>query len=584
MIPVIVRTVVLAGSVLLVSHGVAAQQLVSAEKVPQQQARDSASVLARSRSAQAGFERFRYLRLPRTHQSAGGGECHEIIGRFCFWFDPEPNYPPPEAPAIGERRRELLQRLGEAAAALPGDAWIAGQRVRYLVEAGEDDAAVGAARACRAQRWWCAALEGYALHEAQRFPEAHAAFGTALAAMPAEEREQWTDVSGLLPPEDQREYRRAAPEERARLARRLWWLGDPLWSDEGNDRLTEHYARWTMHVIQQRARQVDRLAWRDDMREIVVRYGWFTAWERYTPLFYGSSGEGMVAYNDPRTWEWLVPLSAAREPRTLRGDEWPLLEGTPTATRYAPEYAARVMTLPHQVAVFPRPGGALLVAGYALPADSFPAEPRVRAAAVVMADADGTRAVSPWQPTAATGALRVSLPASPAVLSLEVREDSTRTLARHRQGVEWDADARVSDLLLLAHPEARPETLDDAARIARGSAQLQPGERVGVFWEMYGLPADDSVTIRLGMVAPQAGWARRQLEAIGIARGTRPVRMGWREATEGGAIAARSVTVGIPADVRPGEYTLEVSVSAPGRPTAVARRTITVGDPPPVRR
>ncbi|HLM67243.1 MAG TPA: hypothetical protein VK358_06935, partial [Longimicrobium sp.] len=79
MIPVIVRTVVLAGSVLLVSHGLAAQRLASAQEVPRQ-ARDSAALLARSRSAQAGFERFRYVRLPRTHQSVSSGECHEIIG------------------------------------------------------------------------------------------------------------------------------------------------------------------------------------------------------------------------------------------------------------------------------------------------------------------------------------------------------------------------------------------------------------------------------------------------------------------------------------------------------------------------
>jgi hypothetical protein len=582
MIPAIVRSVVLAGSVLLVSHGASAQKLASSEP-SQQQARDSATVLAQSRSAQAGFERFRYLRLPRTHQGGGGGRggCHEVIGRFCFWFEPEPHEPPPEAPAIGKRRRELLDRLDAAASLLPGDGWITGQRVHYRVEAGDEDGALAAARACRAERWWCAALEGFALHEAQRFAEAHTAFDAALAAMPAEERARWADVTDLLTPEDQREYRRATEEERARLTRRLWWLGDPVWSDDANDRLTEHYARWTMHYIQQRARQVDRLAWRDDMREIVVRYGWFTAWERLVPLFYGSSSESTVAYNDPRTWEWLVPLSAAREPGTLEGDEWPLLEETPTATRYAPEYAARVISLPHQVALFPRPEGAVLVAGYALPEDSLPADPRVRATAVVMGDVDGARAVSSWQPTAASGALRVALPASPAVLSLEVREDSTRLFARQRQGVAWDADARISDLLLLAHPEARPEDLDEAARIARGSAEVRPGERVGVFWEMYGLAAGDSVTVRVGLLSPQAGWARRQLEAIGVTRGARSVRMGWRDATEGEAVAARSVTVGIPSDLRPGEYTLELSVSAPGKSAAVARRKVTVSPPAP---
>lgn len=577
MIPRPVRSVVLAGSALLVlSHDAAAQRLAST-LMAAPTAQDSARMLGRTRSAQAGFERFRYQRLPRTFQTASG-ECDEIIGRFCFWFDPnpDPEPPPPEPPVIGERRRVLLDVLDQASAVLPGDGWIAGQRIRYLVEEGDEAGAVEAARECRAERWWCAALEGYALHEAERFAESQAAFDTALARMPADERARWTDVSDLLRPDDQRALRRMPQAERDALVRRLWWLADPRWDDDANDRLTEHYARWTMHLIQHRARQVDQTAWRDDTREIVVRYGWFTAWERYQPLFYGYSGEGLVSYNDPRTWEWLPPLGKVQAPRTLQGDEWPLVEETPTATRYAPEYVSRVMSLPHQLAVFPRPEGAVLVAGYALDPDSLPADPRLHAAAIAMSDVNGQRAASPWQPTAASGAFRLELPGHPAVVSLEVREDSARLFARVRRGVDWDAGARVSDLLLLAHPEARPETLDEAARIARGSATVAPGEQLGVFWEMYDVPAGDSMTVRVGLVAPQAGWARRRLQALGVARGARPVRMGWREAGEGEAIAARSIAIGIPGDLRPGTYTLEVSVNAPGRAPAIARRSITV--------
>ena len=570
-----VRFAVFATSVILGSPALGAQSLASAQSAVQP--RDSSGWVTRARAAQAGFERFRFQRLPRT-VARGGGECDELIGRFCFWFeaDPDPEPPPPEHPDVGERRRALLRTLNQAADAVPGDGWLAGQRVRYLVEAGEEEEAVAAAGACRAEPWWCSALQGYALHEAQRFPEAERAFAAALAAMPTEDRARWTDVSELLSPEDQRVFRRASPAERERLARRLWWLADPLWSDQGNDRLTEHYARWTMHHIQARSRQVDRTAWRDDTREVVVRYGWFVAWERYIPLYYGYSGEGVIAYNEPRTWEWLPPLAAAREPARLRGDEWPLAESVPTPTRYAPEYASHVAALPHQRAVFPRPTGAVLVAGYALDPDSVPGEPRVRAAAVAMDDAGGASSVSPWQPTAASGSLWVDLPTPRSVLSLEVREDSTRLLARWRGAVTVAVDAPVSDLLLLAHPDARPESLEDAARIARGTAEVRPGERVGVFWEMYGLAPSDSVMVRVGLVAPRAGWARRQLEAIGVARGARPARMGWSEVAGGDGVASRSLAVAIPADLRPGEYTLEVTVSTPGRPSATSRRTITV--------
>ncbi|HEX6037322.1 hypothetical protein, partial [Longimicrobium sp.] len=136
-------------------------------------------MLGRTRSAQAGFERFRYQQLPRTFQAAAG-ECDEIIGRFCFWFDPnpDPEPPPPEPPVIGERRRALIDVLARAADLLPGDGWIAGQHIRYLVEDGEEAEAIEMARGCQAERWWCAALEGYALHEAERFAEAQAAYDT----------------------------------------------------------------------------------------------------------------------------------------------------------------------------------------------------------------------------------------------------------------------------------------------------------------------------------------------------------------------------------------------------------------------
>lgn len=579
MVPAFVRFAVVAGSIVLIPMLAAAQtERVALDPSASAEGPDSVSVLAKARAAQASFERFRFTRLPRTW-SRSSGRCDENIGRFCFTFSDseEGDQPPAEPPVIAERRRDLLASFAEAAAALPGDEWIAGQRVRYLLEAGDEDDAIAAARACRAERWWCAALQGMALHEAQRFAEAEEAFATALAAMPADQRERWTDVAILLKPADKRAWRTVAQADRARLLRRMWWLADPLWSEPGNDRRTEHFTRWTMDRIQQRARQVDLMRWGDDLTEIVLRYGWFTAWERAEPIFYGSAqSASTVGYNDPRTWEFIPPLQTVRDPTLLRGDEWPLSEPQPTTTRYAPEYARHIMMLPHQLAVFPRRTGALLVAGYALPEDSLPADPRLRAALVAMDDADGRRSESPWQPTASSGALYVELPATNTVISLELREDSTRAVARRRQAVAWDADARVSDLLLLAHPDARPVEVMEAARIARGSAVLAPGERVGVFWEMYDVEASDSVQVRVGLIPARAVWGRRRLEAIGVVKGARTVRMGWSEGVEAGPVVGRSLAVGIPPDLRPGDYTLEVTITAPGMAPATARRPITV--------
>src|SRR5689334_20605040 len=97
---------------------------------------DSAHTVRGARSAQSSFETFRRLRLPRS-TSSHGGACDVRIGRYCYWRgDDEDDDPQPdEAPAIRDRRSELIQLLDSASRALPGDPWLAGQRVRYLVEA-----------------------------------------------------------------------------------------------------------------------------------------------------------------------------------------------------------------------------------------------------------------------------------------------------------------------------------------------------------------------------------------------------------------------------------------------------------------
>jgi hypothetical protein len=80
-------------------------------------------------------------------------------------------------PTIAAARAALLARLDSAAGLLPGDGWLAGQRVRFLVDAGLTDRALAAARACRAGASWCAMLAGYVHHRRGEVPAADSAFG-----------------------------------------------------------------------------------------------------------------------------------------------------------------------------------------------------------------------------------------------------------------------------------------------------------------------------------------------------------------------------------------------------------------------
>ncbi|HEY6089554.1 MAG TPA: hypothetical protein VD771_07160, partial [Gemmatimonadaceae bacterium] len=150
---------------------------------------DSAEVLHRARDLQAKFEFRRRRMLPRFY--IGTADHCLIVGRFCEWHpNLQDSLIPDEGSGIRRARAELLRELEKASSTLPGDDWIVGQRLRYLVES-HDTAAVGVARACRATKWWCEALLGLALHVNGNFAGADSAFSVALADMPPLTRCYW---------------------------------------------------------------------------------------------------------------------------------------------------------------------------------------------------------------------------------------------------------------------------------------------------------------------------------------------------------------------------------------------------------
>src|SRR5215216_6345970 len=98
MVPAFVRFAVAAGSILLIPKLARAQtEGVAIDPSTRAEGQDSVSVLAKARTAQASFERFRFARLPRSW-SRSSGRCDETIGRFCFFFSDseQGDHPPPE--------------------------------------------------------------------------------------------------------------------------------------------------------------------------------------------------------------------------------------------------------------------------------------------------------------------------------------------------------------------------------------------------------------------------------------------------------------------------------------------------------
>src|SRR5437870_13785337 len=58
----------------------------------------------------------------------------------------------------------------------------------------------------------------------------------------------------------------------------------PLYSLAWNDRRTEHLARQTMVRIEQGRRTTFGLYWANDLRDVLLRYGWPTWWTRDPPM------------------------------------------------------------------------------------------------------------------------------------------------------------------------------------------------------------------------------------------------------------------------------------------------------------
>src|SRR4051812_11010205 len=262
----------------------ALQALASNEQRAPAPPRDSARAVKDARNAQMSFELTRRANLPWGSSRPANG-CDGVIGRICYWSDEgdDVSHAPPESRRTVEARQRLLDDLERAQRDAPGNDWIVGQRVRYLVEANRLDDAITTARECAAERWWCGALAGYALHVNGDFMAASTAFRQALASMPDSERCEWEDPRLLVDEELAHRLGRLGCADRDSLAARIWWVSTPFFLTGANDLRTEHLARMTRAHMEERARTTMGLSWADDTREVLLRYGWDLWFEREHP-------------------------------------------------------------------------------------------------------------------------------------------------------------------------------------------------------------------------------------------------------------------------------------------------------------
>jgi hypothetical protein len=556
---------------------------------------DSTRLLETIRERQRAFERFREERTPVRRAARPSGVCDELVGRICIWFGGEQEEDvPPELREVGQARVELIRALFDAFERIR-DRWVLGQLVHYLVENRDLGEAERVASACGiAERWWCAALRGYAVHVATRYLDAEAAFREALAEMPSETRRAWTTPRYIFTRDGVRAFESLPPDERERSFELLWRLSDPLFLFEGNDYFTDHFARLVVAENQRHAANPLGLGWGEDLEETLVRYGRNTGYSRTQGgrLQFGrlEDTRRMVGHHHPKSRGYLFPEEFLASPSDIPPESW-VTPPRESRTWYAPPYAPEVRGLETQVARFRRADAMLVVGAYrpTLP-DDRTGEPLpawrpgggiqgTPYAALFLVPENGgdwtfVRGSDP------EGVLALRVPPGRYVSGLEVVDLEGRQAWRARQGVVQLALAPgavdVSDLVILKEGARLPRSLDEAIPHVRPGVRLRRGERFPVAWEVYGLRVREPVRVTIGFSRGRPGFLERVGDFLGVLEPDQPVDITFEDRGPDAVQSVfRAVELTLP-DLDPGEYTLHLRLELAGLAPVVTSRPIVV--------
>ena len=572
-------------------------------------ATDSADARDHARRLQSRFESRRLRHLPRT---LGGSHpsCDDIIGRLCIWDDDDDDWTPRDEPhAIVALRAELLAALDSLARIIPGDHWVFGQRIRYLVEGGHLEEAADLARRCGLPHpWRCDAYLGYVRHHQQRIPGAESAFRRALDAMPPHVRADWTDPEPVLG-RDLRRWVSAQPDSAAAVDR-IWMLADPLFLAPGNDRWTMHMSRWSHAMSSEDARNPHQMLWADDLTRVTVRYGWPVAWERTWPPGGGTAGSvlgldppgGFRAFPPPVVLDW----GPEREEPVF----WEIPEGH-ARSEHRPPYLDSLGVLEGQIGRFWRRNGILVMGAWSAPrvepaetpsdASVDPAELRnriiagsrggpvagqlsaARLHAGLFVEQNGAIGADVRTTVASGGAVRLSALApwvKWGVVSLETWSPETRRAHRLRAGMGLRyimPDLFVLSDLLLLETGAEPAGPEEVAEVLRASTEVTGDEPLTLAFEVYGLRSPSEVVdFRAWVEKRDEGFFTRAVRWLGFGGEKERVTIGWKESgPEGRGGLFRTFSIGLP-ELEPGRYEVVIEVSARGRSPLEARRGFTV--------
>ena len=520
-------------------------------------------------------------------------------------------------PMVAERQR-LRNVLDSAAQLLPHDIRLAGQRVRFALDAGDVAGAARAALTCDYALVECGLLQGLILYRVGAVASADSAFAVAASRMPPSERCTWNDIGVLLDPDMREKYERMSCADRADFETRFWWLSDPLWIEPGNERRAEHFARRVMIELS--------AALGDDVRqhftpalggdaaiESLVRYGWPTEFYWAGPDVDRNHGvwlETVHALTAPpyvvreytRTGRLhTVPSSAAFDsPFTATRDSWQLTAPHGDDDWWPREHYARdrsaITELPMGQTVMLRRGDSTRFV-WAGELDSAARgrtiEPGRQAVLFESRSVGAVRTVASFALRGGADVI-VDAPLAPgrALIGVEVPGDSAHAAARSRYSIDiappltsLHGARAVSDALLFdpgddETPRAGPEQA--IARMYPSTTFRHP-KHVGVYWEGYGFASTDTLDLTVRVARedrPNVFMRTIHVLGIGTSDGYE-VGIRWRE-VPGGSAAIQHVEKGVPfqsrsivldvSQLEPGKYLLQLEMSQQGAAVVTSER------------
>ncbi len=540
------------------------------------QSANAARLVRRAHDAQRDFEAVRRDHMPWTW-GGNGGHCDARIGRFCYWHSDTPDSAPPEPAAVVRARSSLLATLDSAGLAAPENGWIAGQRVRYWIEAGFPDSALSTLTPCGAVPWWCDALRGLALHEAARYVDAGTAFDAALAEMPDSVRCRWTDLHDLLDGRLADRYSHFRCDERGPVNARLWWLARPFLSRPGNDRRTEHFARLTMVRIAEHSVWPETFSWGDDLAQLIIRYGWSRWFERVRPDRLTDPEYSVVGHGPDPSYSFFPDARLLDSAYAARPDDWNL-DAYDAASRYSPAYVTWIDTVPMLLSRFARGDSEVVVAAYDASGDTLIRSDTLRAAAV-MSPNTHERFVGWNRRAGPAGAVSVEGPRLDGLAGIELFDDRDRAAARNRRGLAAlprppATGVALSDILLFRGTGQMPRSLAGAAASAVVGAGNPVLKRLGLYWEVYG-PFNTPVSLNVSLTIERTGrgWWQRARRFLHLGGRDTPVALRWRDvAHSADGMVGRAMAVDL-SKLDPGTYEIRLEVKhEAGLPGVATRR------------